>query len=305
MLLKLTVLGSLLIFPRKKALGCKWAYRIKLKYDGIVERYKARLIILGNHQVEGEDYTETFALVTKPVLFKPFLLQPSARVGKFTRWTQHFSPRHGDLAEEVYMKLPLGFHSSGTHHVCLLKKSLYGLRQAPRCWFSKLSTALSQYGFKHLYANYSLFTYAFHGILCVLIYVDDLIITEKDSSAISHFKLHLSRCFHLKDLGPLNIFSVLRSPEMLPVSTSVRANMLWTSFTKQVYPGLNLPSLQLSKIYTLATDKGLCMPNPASYRCLVGCLLYLTITRPKLAYSVNVLAQFMQPPRLQHWKAVF
>lgn len=47
--------------PRKKALRCKWVYQIKLKFDGTVEHYKARLVILGNTQVEGQDFTKTFA----------------------------------------------------------------------------------------------------------------------------------------------------------------------------------------------------------------------------------------------------
>ena len=54
---------------------------------------------------------------------------------------------HGDLDEEVYMKLPPGFHSDSPGTVCRLKKSLYGLKQEPRCWFAKLVTALKRYGF--------------------------------------------------------------------------------------------------------------------------------------------------------------
>ena len=114
---------------------------------------------------------------------------------------------YGDHDDEVYMKLPPGFESSDPSLVCRLRKSLYDLKQAPRCWFAKLVTALREYGFLQLYYDYSLFTSTkAHIQINILVYVENLIISGNDSTTLCTFKSYLSDCFKMKDLGPLKYF---------------------------------------------------------------------------------------------------
>jgi hypothetical protein len=115
---------------------------------------------------------------------------------------------HGDLSEEIYMKLLQGYKS---HHppnsVCKLQKSLYGLKQANRQWFIKLTTFLQKLGFVQSYADTSIFTYKKdHNFLCLLVYVDDIILTGNNLSLIQHIKDQLHQEFSIKDLGSLHYY---------------------------------------------------------------------------------------------------
>lgn len=134
--------------PGKHAIGSKWVYKIKFNSDGTVERYKARLVALGNRKIEGEDYGDTFAPVAKMGTVRLFLRVAAGNDWPVYQMDVHNAFLHGDLEEEVYMKPPPGFFSSDETKVCRLRKAIYCLKQAPRCWFEKLTTSLRDYGFQ-------------------------------------------------------------------------------------------------------------------------------------------------------------
>lgn len=116
----------------------------------------------------------------------------------------------GDLVEEVYMQLPQGFHHEEKKEapkVCKLIKSLYGLKQASRQWNVKLTNALLAADFTQSHLDYSLMTKkTSKGVVIVLIYVDDLLITGSNAQLIEEAKQVLKDNFKIKDLGPLRYF---------------------------------------------------------------------------------------------------
>lgn len=210
---------------------------------------------------------------------------------------------HGDLDEEMYMKPPPGF-SGLPCQVCHLQKSLYGLRQAPRCWLAKLDTALYQCGFTQSYSDYSLFIYHRGDIsLHVLVNVDDQIIYGNDSAALSSFKEYLSVCFHMKDLGPLKYFlgiEVARSADGFFLSQRKYALDI---FSEAGHLGAKPSDTPLEHNHNLARAYSPLYLDPAQYRRLVGRLIYLAFTRPDLAYVVHVLVRFMHAPHHHHQEA--
>ena len=103
---------------------------------------------------------------------------------------------NGELSKEVYMKLPPGYsHPPGfPHRVCRLWRVLYGLKQAPRAWFAKFSSTISQHGFSCSSFDSTLFLrWSDHGITILLLYVDDMIITDDDMQDIQDLKHFLGR----------------------------------------------------------------------------------------------------------------
>nr|CAN73492.1 hypothetical protein VITISV_017476 [Vitis vinifera] len=93
---------------------------------------------------------------------------------------------HGDLQEEIYMKLSSSMTNSSPHDVCKLKRSLSGLKQAPWAWFEKFRNTILSFSFTQSQYDSSIF---FHtsasGIVLLLVYVDDIIITGIDCDLIT------------------------------------------------------------------------------------------------------------------------
>lgn len=139
--------------------------------------------------------------------------------------------------------------------------------------------------------------------LHVLVYVDDLIVAGNNSASIARFKSYLGSCFHMKDLGALKYF--------LGIEISRIPSGLFLSQRKYTLDILSEAGLLAAKPcefpmeqhHHLAVSASSSLSDPESYRRLVGRLIYLTITRPELSYSVHTLAQFMQDPKEDHWHA--
>ncbi|GJS32479.1 putative RNA-directed DNA polymerase [Tanacetum coccineum] len=191
----------------KRAIDSKWVYKIKFKPNGEVEKYKARLVAKGFNQMEGVDYHDTFAPVAKLVTVRTLLAIAVKRDWIIHQLDVNNAFLHGDLDEEVYMKIPQGFSNDNETRVCRLRKSLYGLKQASRNWYHKFTTFLRSLNFRQSKADHSLFIYeAGSTMVVVLIYVDDVIITENNLIKIQETKKQLDDEFSIKDLSPLKYF---------------------------------------------------------------------------------------------------
>ncbi|KAK9169204.1 hypothetical protein Syun_001344 [Stephania yunnanensis] len=281
----------------KTPIGCKWIYKIKTGSDGSIERYKARLVAKGYTQEYGIDYEETFAPVARLTLVRSLLAVASVRHWPLFQMDVKNAFLNGDLAEEVYMSPPPGY-SHPPKQVCLLRRALYGLKQAPRAWFAKFSSIITQFGFQSSPHDSALFTRRMDkGMVLLLLYVDDMIITGDDSTGISDLQQYLKSHFEMKDLGNLSYFLGLEVNSTSDGYYLSQAKYASDLLSRSVITDTNIASTPLGTNVKPTPSDGTLLSDPTLYRQLVGSLVYLTVSRPDIAYAVHVVSQFMSAPR--------
>ena len=88
------------------------------------------------------------------------------------------------------MQAPPGFsHEYNQGEGCRLRKALYGLKQSPRAWFGRFTAAMRKFGYKQSNSDHALFLKKRNGLItCLVIYVDDMVITGDDAKEINDLK---------------------------------------------------------------------------------------------------------------------
>jgi hypothetical protein len=283
----------------------KWVYKIKQKPDGSIDRFKARLVAKGFEQQSGVDYIDTFSPVIKPSTIRIIL----AMAVHFNRPIRQLdvsnSFLHGTLLEEVYMEQPQGFVSKEhPDFVCKLRKSIYGLKQAPRAWFHCLSTSLLELGFTASLVESSLFFFL-HGAIKVfmLIYVDDIIITGTHLHVLTALIAQLQKKFPVKNLGPLGFFLGIQASRCGDSLHLCQAKYIKDLLQRTHMLGAKPSPSPCPAGAKLSKFDGEPLPDFTEYLQVVGALLYCTLTRPEIAFSVNQLCKHMHAPSTTHWTA--
>lgn len=172
-------------------------------------------------------------------------------------------------------------------------------------WFEKLGATLIYFGFKQTVADYSLFTLIQNGYFIIaLVYVDDILLNGNCSALISQIKAFLDQSFTIKDLGLEKYYLGL---EVTYLEYGIFLHQHKFIYDLLVDAGLedSKPlSLPVDTSIKLSLEEGLLLDDPSIYRKYVGKLLYLTLSRPDIAYIVHHLSQFLQTPRVPHMLAV-
>jgi hypothetical protein len=290
--------------PNVTPIGCRWVYKVKLHADGTVERYKARLVAKGYNQIEGLDYFETYSPVAKVTSVRLIIALASINHWFLHQLDVNNAFLHGDLQEDVYMMIPPGVKTTKPNQVCKLTKSLYGLKQASRKWYEKLTSLLIQHHYVQAPSDHSLFIKKTNSsFTALLVYVDDVILAGNSLTEFQHIKSILHEAFQIKDLGVLKYFLGLEvSHSKQGISLCQRKyclDLLSDSGLLGTKPA-NTPSDPSIKLHN---DSSAPYHDIPSYRRLIGRLLYLNTTRPDITFMTQQLSQFLSKSTITHYQA--
>ncbi|GJX37638.1 retrovirus-related pol polyprotein from transposon TNT 1-94 [Tanacetum coccineum] len=186
----------------KKLVSCKWLFKIKEGIEGVQRpRYKARLVARGFTQRAGIDYNEVFSPVVRHTSIRVILALTACKDYELEQLDVKTAFLHGNLEEVIYMRQPPGYEQG--NKVCLLKKSLYGLKQSPRQWYRRFDEYMLSNGFKRSSYDSCVYyrSYAPGEYIYLLLYVDDMLIACKSKAEIGSTKSLLKKEFDMKELG--------------------------------------------------------------------------------------------------------
>ncbi|GKC15501.1 retrotransposon protein, putative, ty1-copia subclass [Tanacetum coccineum] len=257
----------------QKLVSCKWLFKIKEGVEGVQRpRYKARLVARGFTQRADIDYNKLDVMTT-------FL--------------------HGNLEEVIYMRQPPGYVQGDK--VCLLKKSIYGLKQSPRQWYKRFDEYMLSNGFKRSSYDSCVYykSYALGEYIYLLLYVDDMLIACKRKDEIGSTKTLLKREFDIKELREAKKILGMkiirdRSRKILRVSQSGYVSKILNNFRINNEKSVQMPlggHFKLSLKDCPVRDCDVERTSKVSYANAVGSLMYLMVcTRPDIAYAAEYMA---------------
>ena len=306
-----------------KPIGTKFVFTYKLDADGYVVRYKCRGVVLGHHQREGIDYTETYSPVVKIQSIRLLIalsLMFNLQIDQMDVSTAFLYAKIDD--DNIYIKqFPYKGEEdlvTGKVKVHRLKKSLYGLHQSPRLWYEHLSEHLVKNGFTEAKSDTCVF-YKLDPITrsfqVVIVYVDDLMLMTNTPLLMKELKEIFNAEFTMKDMGTaewlLGIkFRRYENGIYLGQPTYAQETLVNAGLWDMEVNGMKVPVTP--KFTTLPSswqhDESSPLLDSADSTKFKSFLMRLSYmvqqTRPDMAYAVNTLAQYQVTARECDWNAL-
>jgi hypothetical protein len=179
------------------------------------------------------------------------------------------------------------------------------LKQAPRAWYGRLRGFLFERGFEMGKVDYTLFLLR-QGkkVLIVQVYMDDIVFGGSSNSLVTRFAEDMSREVEMNMMGELQFFLGLQMKQSKEGTFVHQAQYTKDIVRKFKMEDSKAMAMPMSTTTTLDADEEGEHMDPKEYRSMIGSLLYLTVTRPDIQFSVCLCARFQASPRTSHRQAV-
>jgi transposase InsO family protein len=303
----------------RKITKSRWVYDIKYNRDGTISRFKSRFVVCGYSQREGIDYDRAFSATLRATTFRTLL---AVAAGKKLRLVQYdvsnaFTQAAMDDVD-LFVEPPPGheeweyINGKRVSKVLLLKRALYGTKQASRLWQETLRKALEEIGFEQSSSDPCLYRWVRKdGQEIILgVYVDDIVLAYSHDEIHEEFKHKFCKRFAARYEGPLKWFLgmaidqdektfAIQLDHQLNIDRMVEKFIPHNSVTRECPPKDIFDKLDRAK-----SNEDRAKVETFPYKSLIGSLLYVAVmSRPDIAFHTSVLAKFMSDPSPECCKA--
>jgi hypothetical protein len=297
--------------------GCRWVFKIKRDKDGGIHKFKARLVAQGFTQVYGIDYAETYAPVARYTSIRLIIALAAHYDWELHQMDVETAYLNGELDTPIYMRAPEGLElidqpACPASRVCLLIKSLYGLKQSGRRWHANINHSLISNGFTPLHADRCVYVRRKADCIDIIaLYVDDLLIASSKKVELLAIKRRLTQQYEMEDMGEATFILGIdiardRAHRSISISQSAyihtllkRHGMVDCNATTTPMDGAAATELFTATQGYQSTDA-----LKHAYQSIIGGLMFAAVcTRPDITFAVNRLARYCSNPTEAHQAA--
>ena len=291
----------------RRSIKNKWVLKIKRKTDGLIECYKARLVVKGYTQEEGIDYEDTFSPVVRITLVRLILAILAHMYLELYQMDVRTMFLSGEQNKDIYMDKPLGFETKGQERkICKLKRSISGFKQASRQWNVKFHQAILKDGFTMMEKDHCIYLKCSNNSFIILsLYVDDILITRNSKEMINTTKKWLSSNFNMKDMGKV---SYVLGVKIIRDLAKWLVDLTQENYIKKMLEHYHMQDCKPTNTYvdrSLSLSRDMCPKtlkekekmSKVPYASVVGSLMYaIMCTHPDICYIVGLVIQYQSNP---------
>jgi hypothetical protein len=284
----------------------KWVFTRKRDENGVVKRFKARVVAKGYNQQYGVDYKETFAPVIKMKSLRLIIALSSTRKTKrkLAQIDVKTAFLNASVKENIYVSAPKGMNI-GAGLVLKLNKALYGIKQAPHEWNNEINSYILSLGFKQCVSDTCVYVKMSKtgNIIILGLFVDDMIISYDDRDENEWFELKgmLVSKYELSDEGEANV--------IVGMKLTRKHGCVYVDQRAYIREKLDEFGMDQCKPASTPGDGNVWLNDSKgevdkqTYMQIVGSLIYTLHTRPDVAHAINMVCRFMSEPNATHMRA--